>query len=204
MNAHRADDIEAEPLLAPEDRDSIEIVDSETGANEVPIQAESDHGASAFPRSHRRRGFASFGARFQAQKHSSIVLLLAVLMFAVVTSGMLILIPIFRLMEDAICHAYYKKGMFEPIDERLCKVEGVQKELAYLGALLGRKLAFTLAYAGTVLAFGWGPLMLVIGDTPHVYLAPLGSIFFIIGGGIPAAMNTLHSMVSDISSEAER
>jgi hypothetical protein len=56
-------------------------------------------------------------------------------MFTITTSGMLVLIPIFRLMEDAVCHLYYEKGMPEPIEERLCKVDGVQKRLAYLGGL---------------------------------------------------------------------
>ncbi|KAL2130876.1 hypothetical protein VTI74DRAFT_5830 [Chaetomium olivicolor] len=222
MNAHRDDDIEAEPLLAAEERDSVELADAEgeTEIPELPVEPiEPDHGKT---KGHGRR---RFGARFQARKRSSIAALLAVLMFAV-TSGILLLIPMFRLMEDAICHAYYKKGMSEPIEEGLCKVDEVQKELAYLGGLsgmlhvvvtsvaslpygvvadrVGRKPAFALAYAGAVLAFGWGPLMLVIGEIPHVYLAPLGSIFFLIGGGIPAAINVLHSMMSDISSETER
>ena len=39
---------------------------------------------------------------------------------------------------------------------------------------------------------------------PHVRLSVLGSLFFLIGGGIPVAMNSLHAMASDISSEADR
>ena len=46
---------------------------------------------------------------------------------------MLIMMPIFRLVEDTVCHRYYKKDPSEKIDERLCKVDGVQSELAYLG-----------------------------------------------------------------------
>lgn len=46
--------------------------------------------------------------------------------------------------------------------------------------------------------------MLVIGKTPHLYLAMLGSLFFLIGGGIPVAMNSLNAMASDISSETDR
>lgn len=117
------DRIEAEPLLAAEERDSIDICESPAG----PDQSHESH-----TRHHARRGCAS---RFQAQNRTTIVVLLAFLMFTVTTSGMLILIPIFRLMEDAICHLYYDKGMFEPIEERLCKVDGVQKKLAYLGGL---------------------------------------------------------------------
>jgi hypothetical protein len=122
MNTTEDDRLEAEPLLSGEERDSIEI-------DATPPEPENNNGHTS--RKHgQRRGFA---ARFQAQKRSTIVLLLAVLMFTLTTSGMLILIPIFRLMEDAICHGHYGRPMAEPIDERLCKVEAVQKELAYLG-----------------------------------------------------------------------
>jgi MFS transporter, PCFT/HCP family, solute carrier family 46 (folate transporter), member 1 len=46
--------------------------------------------------------------------------------------------------------------------------------------------------------------MVVIGETPHVRLATLGSLFFLLGGGIPVAMNALNAMASDVSSESER
>jgi len=69
---------------------------------------------------------------------------------------------------------------------------------------IGRKPSFILSYIGIVLAFAWGPLMLVIGPMPHVRLSVLGSVFFLIGGGIPVAMNSLNAMSSDISSEADR
>jgi hypothetical protein len=61
-----------------------------------------------------------------------------------------------------------------------------------------------LAYFGTALVFAWSPLMLVVGETPHVRLATLGAVFFLIGGGIPTAINSLNAMVSDISSETNR
>lgn len=126
MNADARDTIEAEPLLADEERDSFDISD----AGEILAEREprrENHG-----KKHRRRGLF---ACVQAQKRTSIVALLAVLMFTLTTSGMLILIPIFRLMEDAVCHVHYAKGRSEPIEERLCKVDAVQKELAYLGGV---------------------------------------------------------------------
>ncbi len=46
--------------------------------------------------------------------------------------------------------------------------------------------------------------MLVIGPMPHIRLSVLGSLFFLIGGGIPVAMNSLNAMSSDISAEADR
>ncbi|KAK3897103.1 general substrate transporter [Staphylotrichum tortipilum] len=205
--------VEAEPLLPATDNDTGDL--QEDSINSIP-----EHEAH---KPHSRRGLA---ARFQAQRRTSIVALLAILMFAITMSGMLILIPIFRLVEDAICHVHYGKPLAEPIEERLCKVEDVQKELALLGGVsamlnsvvglvaalpygvladrIGRKPSFILAYVGIVLAFAWGPLMLVIGPMPNVRLSVLGSLFFLIGGGIPVAMNSLHAMASDISSEADR
>jgi hypothetical protein len=121
MSAHEDDFIEAEPLLTAEERDSFDTPD------ETPSEPDTGH-----HQNHGRRGFL---ARFQAKKRKTIIALLAVLMFIMVTSGMLILIPIFRLMEDAICHIHYGKPRSEPIEERLCKVDGVQKELAYLGGI---------------------------------------------------------------------
>ncbi len=46
--------------------------------------------------------------------------------------------------------------------------------------------------------------MLVIDKTPHVNLAIWGSLFFLIGGGIPVAMNSLNAMAADVSSETDR
>ncbi len=124
----RDDPVEAEPLLAAEERDSarasIEIAET---SNSEPERGHEPHS-----RTHGRRGFA---ARFQAQRRTTVVVLLAVVMFGVTTSGMLILLPMFRLVEDAICHLHYGKPLSEPIGERLCKIDEVQKQLAYLGGL---------------------------------------------------------------------
>ena len=79
-------------------------------------------------------------------------MLLAVLMFTLTTSGMLMLIPILRLMEDAICHVHYGKSRWEPIEERLCKVDGVQKELAYLGGIA----AMIGSTVGLIATLPWG------------------------------------------------
>ncbi|KAK4041221.1 general substrate transporter [Parachaetomium inaequale] len=221
MNAHEHDDIEAEPLLAGEERDSIDLDETPSWSptHSEPNQAHRSHGD-------RNHGWRGLDARFQAQKRTPVVVLLAVLMFAVVTSGMLILIPIFRLMEDAVCHLHYDKPASEPIEERLCKVDGVQKELAFLGGIgaiinsvvglvatlpyglladrIGRKPTFMLAYLGIVLCFSWGPLILLIGGGRHIRLTVLGSLFFLIGGGIPTAINTLNAMASDISSDSDK
>ncbi len=129
MNRHEADlAVEAEPLLPTTDND----IDTDDDQRDSIDLTPDHHHEPPIHKHHARRGFA---ARFQAQRRTSVIALLAVLMFAITTSGMLILIPIFRLVEDAICHVHYDKPLAEPIEERLCKVEGVQKELALLGGV---------------------------------------------------------------------
>lgn len=61
-----------------------------------------------------------------------------------------------------------------------------------------------LSYVGIILAFGWAPLMLGVVKTTNLYLVMLGSLFFLIGGGVPVAMNCLMSMAADISTEQEK
>ena len=149
MNRHNHDlAVEAEPLLPATDTDTDDLRDS---IDLTPTPNHHDHPHKHHP----RRGFA---ARFQAQRRTSIIALLAVLMFAITTSGMLILIPIFRLVEDAICHVHYGKPLAEPIEERMCKVEGVQKELALLGgisAMLNSVVGLVATLPYGVLADRW-------------------------------------------------
>lgn len=108
--------IEAEPLLPVEDRD-----------------AETPDDRDEFSKSSSR--WARLTEALQVKQQGHIILLLAILMFLITTSGMMFLLPVFRLVEDAFCHRYYEKDPSQPIDERLCKVDGVQKQLAYLGGL---------------------------------------------------------------------
>lgn len=108
-----ADDyIEAEPLLGPGEQDDPDV-----------------------PLTQPTTAWSRIAARFQARNPSTIVLLLTILMFAITTSGMMFMIPIFRIVEDAFCHVYYEKDPSEPIDERLCKVDAVQGRLAFLGGV---------------------------------------------------------------------
>lgn len=69
---------------------------------------------------------------------------------------------------------------------------------------IGRKPTFALAYAGIVIGFGWGPLLLFFGVAPNMYLVVMGCLFFLIGGGVPVAMNSLNAMASDVSTESDR
>lgn len=69
---------------------------------------------------------------------------------------------------------------------------------------IGRKPTFVLSYIGIILAFGWSPFMLAVVKTTNLYLVMMGSFFFLIGGGIPVAMNSLQAMAADVSTEAEK
>ncbi|KAK3988824.1 general substrate transporter [Cladorrhinum sp. PSN332] len=207
MTSNINDRVEAEPLISAEER-NLENVDDREGINE--------------PTS----GWVRLTKGLQVQQYGKIIFLLATLMFLITTSGMMFLIPIFRLVEDAFCHVYYEKDPSEPIEERLCKVDGVQKQLAYLGGLgaminsvvgmaaalpygvladkIGRKPTFILSYIGIILAFSWAPSLLALGKIHNLYLAMMGSLFFLIGGGVPVALNSLNAMASDLGTEGDK
>ncbi|KAM0272192.1 hypothetical protein ACHAQH_008815 [Verticillium albo-atrum] len=164
--------------------------------------------------------------RFRPETPFAIVVLLAAIKGTLVASGILLMIPMFRLMEDAICHAHYHKDLSAPIDEKECKVDGVQSQLAYLGGIgallaslvtlivafpygvladrIGRKPAFFLSYAGILLGFSWGPLVLSLSHFPNIWILLIGQLFFFIGGGVPVAINNIYAMASDVSTEADR
>lgn len=71
-------------------------------------------------------------SRWQAKSPGTIVLLVSLLKFAVTCSGMMMLIPIYRLIEDSLCHVYYEDDSPDLIEEMKCKVDEVQSELAIL------------------------------------------------------------------------
>ncbi|KAK0724379.1 general substrate transporter, partial [Lasiosphaeris hirsuta] len=198
---------EGEPLLADDERDLEDALEPDAPA--VPPLA------------------SGFAARFQAKNQKTIIVrLLAVMLFTIALSGMLLMVPLFRIIEDTVCHVYYKIDRSEKIDELLCKVDEVQRELAYLGGLgamlgslvgfvaalpygvladrIGRKPTFIISYCGIILAFGWGPFMLGVVRTTNLYLVMIGSFFFLIGGGLPVAMNSLNAMAADVSSDADK
>ena len=61
-----------------------------------------------------------------------ILMLATGIKFAVVLSGMMIMLPFFRVLEDAFCHRHFGDTSPGFIEEKRCKVPEVQQDLAYL------------------------------------------------------------------------
>jgi MFS transporter, PCFT/HCP family, solute carrier family 46 (folate transporter), member 1 len=74
---------------------------------------------------------------WQVKSPSSIVLMAAIAKFVIVASGLMMMMPLYRLIEDAICHVHYEDDSVDLIEEMKCKVDDVQKPLAYLLGWLG-------------------------------------------------------------------
>lgn len=72
-------------------------------------------------------------SRYQVSSPNAVVGLLSCTIFCLALSGTMSLIPMGRLIEDAVCRKYY--GASDPVDEKRCKVDEVQTELAWLGGL---------------------------------------------------------------------
>jgi len=49
---------------------------------------------------------------------------------------MLMVVPTTRILEDIICHHYYDVQGLSEIDEKLCKIDEIQSQLAYLNGLI--------------------------------------------------------------------
>ncbi|KEY73320.1 hypothetical protein S7711_01436 [Stachybotrys chartarum IBT 7711] len=166
---------------------------------------------------------------WQAKSPRAIVLLLSLMKFGITSSGMLLLVPVYRLIEDAICHVYYDDDSDGMIDEMKCKVKQVQSRLAYImgwvallnsvvtlllaypyGMLadrIGRKPVAFVAYFGLALSFAFAPFTLgslsqAIRTNPYVLM--LGSLFLLVGGGLQVLLATLYAMAADVSDEKDK
>ena len=81
----------------------------------------------------RRRGLR----RLQIHSPKQIVLLISVIKFFVVMSGTLLLIPLYRIIEDTLCHVHFQDNSDDIIDEMKCKTDEVQATLAYMTGWFG-------------------------------------------------------------------
>ncbi|KAL7937119.1 major facilitator superfamily domain-containing protein [Trichoderma chlorosporum] len=168
-------------------------------------------------------------ARWQVKTPKAAVRMLVVLEFLIVASGMMLMMPVYRLIEDTVCHVSYGDDSLDLIDEMKCKTDDVQARMAYLlgwlglfnsimnllttfpfGMLadkIGRKPTAMLAYGGMALSPISGPLMLGVAQRAlrrNPYLLMTGSLFLLIGGGVPVVLAMLYAMAADVSSEKDK
>lgn len=72
-------------------------------------------------------------AWYQPSTPAGVVGLMTFIIFCMTLSGTICLIPLARLIEDVVCRKHY--GSPDPVDEKLCKVDEIQTQLAWLGGL---------------------------------------------------------------------
>ncbi|KAK1981876.1 major facilitator superfamily transporter [Colletotrichum cereale] len=171
-------------------------------------------------------GLDALLAPFRATSPRAVILLLALLKFALIYLLTLQVMPVMRLIEDHICHQHYRLGPEARIPEMQCKVDEVQRELAWLngwqalfsavvnmivafpyGVLsdrIGRKAGMLLAYAGMVGATIWPPFVLARFPEASIYLILLGILTSFVGGGIVVVFNNLYAMAADVSTARDR
>lgn len=94
-------------------------------ASTPPLDPEANGAAWAAGRSPRWR-------RWRVESPRGILVLAAVIKFAVTLSGMMVLLPFLRVLEDVFCHRHFGDTSVGFIEEQQCKVPEVQKALAFL------------------------------------------------------------------------
>ncbi|RGP73028.1 mfs transporter [Fusarium sporotrichioides] len=168
-------------------------------------------------------------SRWGVHAPKRIVILVSFIKFAVVFSGMLLMLPTARLIEDMFCHIHYNDTSTDIIDEMKCKVDEVQSQLGYLygwnglvtsviglivafpyGTMsdkIGRKPTIMFAWIGIAVCFLFAPFSIKafqgsLRDRPYVLV--LGGFFQVFGGGIPVLMSTLYSIAADVSTEEDK
>ncbi|KAI3324497.1 major facilitator superfamily transporter [Xylariaceae sp. AK1471] len=163
----------------------------------------------------------------KAHTNHAIINILCVIIFTASCSAGFIDLPLTRLIEDILCHHYYDvKSSDQPIDERLCKEDVIQKQLAYIIAVQ----TSLYAIVGIIAALPWGLAADKIGRKPIVALAMLGllvgalvqlavvywrdvfpvtaiwasSAGQLIGGGNAVLLAVILSMIADATNEEDR
>ncbi|KAI2614872.1 MFS general substrate transporter [Hypoxylon sp. NC1633] len=135
-------------------------------------------------------------------------------------------IPVTRILEDVLCRKYYDtKTLDTPIDERLCKVNSIQEQVAFIMAIqtslnaifaffaafpwglladrIGRKPVVVINLTGILLDVFWVMTVLYFRMFP-IELIWIGSVGSLIGGGRAVTTGILLSMATDSTTEEER
>jgi len=168
----------------------------------------------------------------RARSPRTILILLFTTVFILSFGGSLMAIPTVRVYEDIICHLYYEDmggeltGPGGNIDESLCKVDEVQKELNFFIAVLqflsagigliltipygiiadrtGAKFVFILSITGTVLSGIFNFTILYFWRTFPIRLMWLSPIITILGGGQYVTNMTFYALGSGVSTNTNR
>ncbi|KAM0240581.1 hypothetical protein ACHAPO_002482 [Fusarium lateritium] len=193
-----------------------------------PLEDDADNRNNTFhPRSEPVPSYQS--SRWVVRSPKQIVILVSFIKFAVVLSGMLLMLPTARLIEDMFCHIHYNDTSADIIDEMKCKVDEVQSQLGYLygwnglvtsliglivafpyGTMsdkIGRKPTIMFAWVGIAVCFLFAPFSIKafqgsLRDRPYILV--LGGFFQVFGGGVPVLMSTLYSIAADVSTEENK
>jgi PCFT/HCP family folate transporter-like MFS transporter 1/3 len=102
------------------------------------MPADSDEDTEVPTESARLLGAPLPGERafFQARSPRTIVLLLCLNIFCLSAAGSIATVPITRILEDILCRRHHDglqgRASDGGVDERLCKADVIQSELAYL------------------------------------------------------------------------
>ncbi|KAE9364733.1 MFS general substrate transporter [Stipitochalara longipes BDJ] len=163
---------------------------------------------------------------FQVQRPRTIALLLSFLIFLLCVAAALMTVPTTRILEDALCHIHYDVSGTADIDEKLCKDDAIQSQLAYLNGLIsmleaivglivafpygvlsdriGRKPVFFLCLGGTMINVTWTFAILWFWRTIPVQFIVVAPVFLIIGGGYTVVIAVLYSIAADVESDEHR
>ncbi|KAI0005261.1 MFS general substrate transporter [Xylariaceae sp. FL0662B] len=160
---------------------------------------------------------------YQLQRPAYISALTCVGVFLWMLTSTLAALPAMRLTEDIFCRRYY--GRDEEIDERLCKVDKVQSQVAYifgfcetLNGVCGlavalpfglladraRKSVYILGTVGHSLGLLWTILVIHEWRAIPVEWILAGPVFQSLGGGLLVATSLLQAMLSDVVTPENR
>lgn len=95
--------------------------------------------------------------RVTVESPRGILILASLVKFAVVLSGMMIMLPLFRVLEDGFCHRHFGDTSPGFIEEKKCKVPEVQQGLAYL-------MGWILVVTAVIGEFGGFDRFVTLGD----------------------------------------
>lgn len=109
---------------------------------------------AARARARWRQRWTDWLPRLRIEKPIHTIIVLPCIKGVGIMSALMIMVSMFRLIEDAFCHEHFDKPFSEPIPEKECKGEAVQARLAFLGGI-GMVIG---AIVGLIAAFPYGIL----------------------------------------------